>query len=90
LSYLHAANQRIFDIILEELSSLVVLACPTPDILSVAVVLRGLQYDGTDNPHDDTENEKSHGEGGVVNCDFLCSPVTATEISIEHGDRGNQ
>lgn len=82
-AYLKTADKCIGNVILEELSSLVVLATPAPDVLAVICSLALVQDTSTNTPHDDAENEESDCERGVVNCNLLGPSVASPPVGVE-------
>lgn len=77
---LQPADERVVHVVLEQLSSLVVLAAPPPQVLPVAVGFRSVQDPGPDDPHDDAKHEPPHGEHGVVDGHFLGTAVSAAAV----------
>jgi len=80
---LKTANESIWNIVFKQLLSLVLLATPAPDILTTTVISALVENGCTNTPHDDTEDEESDCECGIVNCNFLSPPVTTFPVLIE-------
>ena len=95
MSYLKPADQVIRDIIFEQLASLVVLAAPSPHVLTVAILSALVENASADAPHDDTEDEKGHGKRGIVDSYLFGALMTTTPPGVkytdshEKGDAGN-
>lgn len=79
-AHLKPANKSVANIVMEQLASLVVIATPAPDILSITIRLAAVEDSRTNAPHDNTEGEECDGEDCVVNRCLLCSLVTASPI----------
>jgi hypothetical protein len=86
LSYLEPANERIVDLVGEELRTGVLEAGPAPHVLVVAVVPRVLQDGDGEDPHDHAHDEPANGKERVVNSHFLGPPVAATAVSHKDKD----
>jgi hypothetical protein len=86
LAYLKTADESIRDIILEECTSLVVLATPTPDIFAVTVGFALVENTSANTPHDDAKDKECNSKGGVVDGHLLRSPVTSAPVGIEDED----
>lgn len=78
---LETADQSVVDVVFEELAALVVLARPAPEVLTFTIILGALKNTGTDDPHDDAEEEPADGEHGVVDSDLFGSAVATTAVS---------
>jgi hypothetical protein len=74
-AHLKTADKRIRDIVLEQMSPLVVYTRPAPHVFAFALGFALVKNSGTNRPHDDAEDEEANSENGVVRCDLLCSPV---------------
>jgi hypothetical protein len=85
-AYLETADKRIGNVILEEMSSLVVHARPAPHVFVVVLRFTLVENSGTDCPHDDAEDEKANGEDGIVSCDFLGSIMASSEVCNHNND----
>jgi len=83
---LQAADKVILHFLLEEALALVVDAGPSPHVLVVRVVLRALQSTSSNAPHDDTEDEETNGEGGVVDRRLLGATVPTLPVRVEDPD----
>ena len=84
-TYLKTADERIGDVILEKMSSLVVYARPAPHVLVVVVRFALVEDRCSNGPHDDAEDEESNGEDSIVGCYFLGSIVATSEVG-NHDD----
>lgn len=88
--FLHAANQSISNIVLEELAAFVVFAAPAPNVLSITVISTAVQDRGTDSPHDDAESEEEDGEDSVVDSSFFGAFVTSPPVGVENAKGKDQ
>jgi hypothetical protein len=87
-AYLKAANKRIRNVILEEMSSLVVHARPAPHVFVVVLCFTLVQNSSTNSPHDDAEDEEANGEDSVVSCYFF-GPIVASSKVCNHDNDGH-
>lgn len=85
---LKTADKSVVHIVGEELSARVVLASPSPQILTVACRFGVVQDTKTYAPHDNAEGEEEYGEDSVVNSGFLSSLMSAAPVAPEysHGE----
>jgi hypothetical protein len=83
-TYLKAADERVRNVVLEECSSLVVFAAPTPYILTISMCFTLIQNGSPYTPHDNTEDKEQDGKGRVVDGDFFSSPVTSSSITPKY------
>jgi hypothetical protein len=79
-AYLKTADERIRNVVLEEMASLVVYARPAPHVLVVVLRFALVEDCCSDGPHDDAEDEEANSEDGIVCGDFLGSIVTSLEV----------
>jgi hypothetical protein len=86
-AYLKTADKGIGDIILEEMSSLVIHARPTPHILVVVLRFTLVEESGTYSPHDDTEDEESDGEDSVVSGHLFSSMMSRSKVGADDEHR---
>jgi hypothetical protein len=86
-TYLKSADERIRNVILEQVFPFAVFAAPSPDVVTVVVVLTGVQYGGAYNPHDDAEHEEGNGKCGVVDSNLFGSAVTVP--AVRNDDKGS-
>ena len=77
-AYLEAADESVRHIVLEQVSSSVVYAGPAPHVFAGSLGFTLVQDSSADSPHDDAEDEESHGEDGVVGGYLLCSAMTSS------------
>ena len=82
--YLQSTDQTVRNILFKKLLSSVVLAAPTPQIFSVPVSFRRMQYASTNAPHNDAESEEPNAEERVVCRCLICPPLPASPVSIKH------
>jgi hypothetical protein len=87
-AYLETADKRIGNVILEEMSPLVVHAGPAPHVFVVVLRFTLVEYRCTDCPHDDAEDEEANCEDGIVSCDFLGSIMASFEV-CNHNNNGH-
>jgi hypothetical protein len=71
---------------LENIASLVVLAAPSPYIITSAVRLALRENGCSDAPHDDAEDVKCNYKGGVVDGYLLRSLMPAFPIAVENNE----
>lgn len=75
------------NIVLEQVSPLVVFAAPAPEVGAAAANLAPVQDACADHPHDNTEQEPTHSEHGIVDCDLLGSTVAPAAVRQYDNDR---
>lgn len=68
---------------LEQLLAFVVLARPSPEILTMTIRLALVQYTGADSPHDNGKDHRTDGDDGVVHTDLLCPLVTTLPVAVK-------
>jgi hypothetical protein len=89
-AYLKTADKGVGDVILEEVSSLVVYARPTPHVLVVVLRFTLVKYGCTDGPHDDAEDKEPYSEDGVVSSDLFGSFVASFPVGDDDDDGHDQ
>ncbi|KAL2282892.1 hypothetical protein FJTKL_10267 [Diaporthe vaccinii] len=77
-SYLKPADERVVDLVGEELRPSVLDARPSPHVLVAA------------DPHDHAHDEPTDGEERVIDSDLLGPPVAATAVSNKDEDADEQ
>jgi hypothetical protein len=89
-AYLETADKAVGNVILKEMSSLVVNAGPTPHIL-VVVLSFALVEDGcTNTPHDNAEDEESNSKDSVVRGNLFGSMMTSSPVGDNDKDGHDQ
>jgi hypothetical protein len=89
-AYLKTADKGIGNVILEEMSSLVVHARPSPHVLVVVLPFTLVEDRGTYSPHDDAEDEESDSKDSVVSSNLFGSFVASFPVGDDDDNRHNQ
>ena len=87
---LHAADQSISDVVLEELTAFVVFAAPAPNVLTITIVSTAVQDGGTHSPHDDAESKEEDCKDSVVDSSFFGAFVASPPIGVEDAEGKDQ
>jgi hypothetical protein len=87
-AYLKTADKRIGNVILEEMSSLVVYARPAPHVFIVVLRFTLVEDSCADSPHDDAEDEETNSEDSIVSCYFF-GPIMASSGVCNHDHDGH-
>jgi len=81
---LKTADKGVVDFLLEEVTTCVVLATPTPEVLAIAVDATLIEDGSTNSPHGDAEAEEKDGKASVVDGNFLGPSVTTSRVAPEN------
>lgn len=85
-THLKTTDKTVRNVILEEVSSLVVYTGPTPHVFVVAIRFALVEDGGSNSPHDDAEHEKGNGKDGVIRGDFLCLSMASFPVGDDDDD----
>ena len=80
------ADEGVGNVILKEMSSLVVHTRPTPHVFVVVLCFALVEGGCSYTPHDDTEDEECDGEDGVVGGHLFGSMVTSSPVGDDYND----
>ena len=89
-AYLKTADKCVGNVILKEMSSLVVNAGPTPHVFVVVLRFTLIEDGCTNTPHNDAEDEESNGEDSVIGSHLFGPMVTSSPIGDDDKDGHDQ